>query len=150
MRARNGIQAEHWSGSDSKFLVLTYQCLGKQKHVSPGKVPYGPSCQLLELVRQLEGTVLHKNKTAVQMVYAVNGLKTNLLGLLTITALFLATRVDNTSKTRFNAQEEFASVFQGLGENYNIKLIPESEMQNQYVSCSMAVTECHYTCIMCE
>ena len=47
------------------ILELTYQCLGKQKSVSPGKILYDPSRQPLKVVGQLEGRVSHKDKTAV-------------------------------------------------------------------------------------
>lgn len=103
----------------------TYQRLGKQKLISPRKALYRPSCQPLKVVGQFEGKVLHKNKTTVQTVYVANGLKTKLLGLPGITALGLAVRVDTTSETRPNVEEEFASVFQrlgNLGEEYEIKL----------------------------
>ena len=66
-----------YTGSEvTAISELTYQSQGKQKLVSPGKALYGPSRQPLKVVRQFEGKFAYKNKTTVQTVYVVNGLKT--------------------------------------------------------------------------
>ena len=122
---------------------LTYQSLGKQTLVSPGKALYGPSRQPLKVVGQFEGRFAHKNKTTVQTVYVVNGLKTNLLGLPAITALNLAARVDSASETILhNVEDDFASVFQGLGnmgEDYEIQLKPDAKPYALYTPRNIAL-----------
>jgi len=104
----------------------TFHGLTKQKLISPKKVLYGPSRRPLQVIGQFEGKLVHKNNTATQTVYVVNGLKTNLLGLPAITALNLATRVDTTTETPSIIQM-YPTVFQGLrnlGEEYTIKTKP--------------------------
>ena len=49
---------------------------------------------LLKVIGQFQGYFVYKTRTTSQPVYVVDGLKTNLLGLPTITALNLATRID--------------------------------------------------------
>ena len=64
-------------------------------------------------------------------MFVVKGLKTNLLGLPTITALNLAVRVDViTDVSEKDIPKQFPSLFQGLGslgEEYNIQLKPEAK-----------------------
>ena len=70
-------------------------------------------------------------RTALQIVYVVDGLKTNLLGLPTITALNLATRIDAlTGVSEQDILKQFPLLFKGLGnfgEEYHIQLKPEAK-----------------------
>ena len=77
----------------------SFKRLGEQKLASPEKTLYGPSHQLLQVAGQFQGKFSYMNETAVQTVYVVNGLRTNLLGLPAITALNIVARVDATSTT---------------------------------------------------
>ena len=86
--------AEVTAISDQSFKRLC-----EQKLSSPGQTLYGLSHRLLQVAGQFQGKFSYMNKTAVQTVYVVNGLKTNLLGLPAITALNMVARVDATSTT---------------------------------------------------
>ena len=77
----------------------SFKRLGEQKLAPPGKALYGPSHQLLQVAGQFQGKFSYKTKTAVQTVYVVNGLRTNLLGLPAITALNIVARVDASMTT---------------------------------------------------
>ena len=68
-------------------------------------------------------------RTALWLVYVVDGLKTNLLGLPTITAPNLAARIDAlTGVSKQDMPKQFPLLFKGLGkfgEEYHIQLKPE-------------------------
>ena len=61
------------------------------------RVLLGPARQKLEVLGQFDGHFLCKGETCQQVVFVVKGLKTNLLGLLTIVALKLVARVNEIS-----------------------------------------------------
>lgn len=96
-----------------------------QPPLSPAKCAlYGPSRQPLQTAGQFTGKLRSKNNTAMQQVFVVKCLKTNLLGLPAITALKLAVRVDSTTLDT-DWRKDFPSVFQGLGnlgDKYEIHL----------------------------
>ena len=105
----------------------TYLSIKKPQLTSPQKILYGPSRQPLKVIGQFTGHFTHRNKIVQQPTYVVDGLKTNLLGLPTITALELAAtcRVNATAEANAEVQDRFPSVFQGLGnlgEEYEIRL----------------------------
>ena len=83
------------------------------------------------MIGQFLGHFVHRTKQTSQSVFVVEGLKTNLLGLPTITALNLAVRVDViTDVSEKDIPKQFPSLFQGLGnlgEEYNIQLKPEAK-----------------------
>jgi len=65
----------------------------------------------------------------------VKGLKTNLLGLPTIMALNLITRVNEISDCNLDISRKFPKVFQSLGmmrEAYSIKLKPDAQPRAIY------------------
>lgn len=109
----------------------TYEKLRRKCKLSKvQKALYGPSKQQLEVLGQLQAELSHKSKTAVQPIYVVKGLQSNLLGLPAIRALDLVARLDTAETTltsATNVMEKFPSVFTGLGnlgEEYDIKLKP--------------------------
>ena len=78
-----------------------------------------------DLVTSVWGNLTYRNKSMVQPVFAVSGLKSNLLGLPAITALNLAASLDATTEAKSDIREKFPSVFHGLGnlsKEYRIKL----------------------------
>ena len=108
----------------------THQDLGKPKLHTPDKALFGPSQQPLHVEGQFEGTLTHNHRSSVQPVFVVKGLKTNLLGLPSITALNLAAKI-NSAETGIdgNIHTKFPQVFEGLGnlgEEFHIKLKPDA------------------------
>ena len=95
------------------------------------KILSGPSREALKVMGQFQGHFVYKTRTASQPVYVVDGLKTNLLGLRTITALNLAARVDAlTGVSEQDIPKQFPLLFKGLGnlgEEYHIQLKPEAK-----------------------
>ena len=83
------------------------------------------------MIGQFQGNFVYKTRKASQSVFVVDGLKTNLLGLPTITALNLAVRVDAlTDVSAEDIPKQFPLLFQGLGnigEEYHIQLEPEEK-----------------------
>ena len=91
------------------------------------------------MVGQFTATLTHKDKSSRQKVYVVKGLNSNLLGLPAITTLHLAARVDATTNlgervTPYEEQvrKKFPTVFQGLGDEFTIKLKPSAVPQALY------------------
>ena len=98
-----------------------WQMLGKPQLQTPKKQLFGPASQPLQVLGHFSGLLSHKDKEARQNVFVVEGLKTNLLGLPSISALNLAVRVDSTStdppsepETEQTVCRKFPKVFQGL------------------------------------
>ena len=91
----------------------------------------GPSRKPLKVIGQFQGHFVHRAKQTSQAVFVVEGLKTNLLGLPTITALNLAVRVDSIIDIpEREIPKQFPSLFQGLGnlgEEYDIQLKSEAK-----------------------
>ena len=71
-----------------------YQSLHTVELSKPEKILLEPSRQSLKVIGQFQGNFVYKTRQTSQSVFVVDGLKNNLLGLLTITALNLADRVD--------------------------------------------------------
>ena len=89
------------------------------------------------MLGHFSGLLSHRDKEARQNVFVVEGLKTNLLGLPSISALNLAVRVDSNCtdppsepETEQTVCRKFPKVFQGLGnlgKEYHIQLQPDSQ-----------------------
>ena len=109
----------------------TYHSLQNVELSKPEKILSSPSRKPLKVIGQFQGHFVHRTKQTSQSVFVVEGLKTNLLGLPTITALNLAVRVDIiTNISEKNIPKQFLSLFQGLGnlgEEYNIQLKPKAK-----------------------
>ena len=95
------------------------------------KILSAPSRKALKVMGQFQGYFVYKTRTALQPVYLVDGLKTNLLGRPTITALNLAARIDAvTGVCEQDIPKQFSLLFKGsgyLGEEYHIQLKPEAK-----------------------
>jgi len=108
----------------------TYQGLQNVKLHNPERILSGPSRKPLKVIGQFEGNFVYRTRSTSQSVFVVDGLKTNLLGLPTITAPNLAVRVDTlTDVSEKDIPKQFPSLFQGLGnlgEECNIQLKPEA------------------------
>ena len=73
----------------------------------------GPSRKPLKVIGQFQGHFAHRAKRTSQAVLVVEGLKTNLLGLPTVTALNLAVRVDSiTDIPERDIKKQFPSLCQ--------------------------------------
>ena len=117
------------TGAEVTAISLdTYHSL---QNVELEKLLSGPSRKPLKVIGPFQGHFVHRTKQTSQSVFVVEGLKTNLLGLPTITALNLAVRVDViTDVSEKDIPKQFPSLFQGLGnlgEEYNIQLKPEAK-----------------------
>ena len=78
----------------SAITVETYRKLNV-KLSKPLKTLYGPSQATLTVNRQFEEKLEHQGKQTIQLVYVIQNLKRNLLGLLAIEALNLVVKVDS-------------------------------------------------------
>ena len=111
----------------------TWQMLGKPSLSTPDKQLFGPAQQPLEVLGHFLGHLSSGGREANHKVFVVNNLKTNLLGLPSISALNLAARIASTScepRTEESIKKEFPTVFQGLGnlgDEYEIKLQPDAK-----------------------
>ena len=113
--------AEVTAVSEEVFLKL------KKTLQKPSRVLCGPSRQCLDVIGQFEETLYFKERSALQTIFVVRGLKTNLLGLPAIISLNLASRVDTTTVADYKSlvEESFPKVFKelgNLGDPYTIKL----------------------------
>ena len=70
----------------------TYHSL---QNIELTKVFSGPSRKLLKVIGQIQRYFIYRTRQTSKSVFIVKGLKINLLGLPTITALNLAVRVDS-------------------------------------------------------
>ena len=108
----------------------TYSILEKPHLTAASKVLYGPSRTQLKVIGMFNATLAHRGKMATQSIFVVGGLKKNLLGLPSITALQLAARLDATATDYTESiLERYPTVFQGLGnfgEEYKIELKPDA------------------------
>ena len=114
----------------------THKLLGSPQLNKPEKVLYGPAHQALNVLGQFSGWLKHGKRSAREMVYVVQGLKTNLLGLRSITALQLVRRVHATNTGEPDVVKQFPEVFQGLGtigDEYTIKLKENATPYSLYV-----------------
>ena len=103
----------------------TYKSLPKQALKQPTKLLRGPARQRLNVLGQFTATLAHQQNSAVQTVYVVQGLKTNLLGLPAITALNLLCRLGTVTCGTASIHKAFPTLFKGLGtlgDDYTIKL----------------------------
>ena len=81
----------------------------------PSRLLYGPGRQPLNVLGQFTERLHYKQKSSLQKIFVVKGLRTNLLCLPAITSLDLAARVDTTIDYYSLVKESFPNVFQGLG-----------------------------------
>ena len=107
----------------------TYRSLQGIPPQRASKVLYGPARQALDVIGQFTEIVIHKKKSAVQTIFVVRGLKTNLLGFLAITSLRLLCQVDATLAEIPTEDHEIRQLFPNLftrlgnlGEEYKTKL----------------------------
>ena len=73
----------------------------------------------------VDGTFRIGEKTSVETVFVVSGLKSNMLGLPAIKSLQLLQKIYSVSSLQQNIRERFPKVFSGLGilgDPYTIKL----------------------------
>lgn len=98
----------------------------------PEKILYGPGRTPLKVLGQFKAELACGDKSTIQRVFVIDGLRNNLLGLPAITALDLAVQVMSTESTTLNLPSEvvqFPSLFQGLGDMgdpYVIKLVSDA------------------------
>ena len=97
----------------SAITVETYQKLNV-KLVKPLKTLYGPSQATLTVNRQFEGKLEHQGKQTIQLVYVIQNLKRNLLGLPAIKAFNLVVKVDSMSKNTQCMEDQYKPHWQYL------------------------------------
>ena len=84
----------------AEVTVITeeaHRMLEMPKLQKPSKALYGPTSTALRTLGQFTSTLSVNNKTSEETIFVVQGLKTNLLGLLAITSLQLVHRIQATS-----------------------------------------------------
>ena len=117
----------------AEVTAVSRKMLGKPSLSTPDKQLFGPAQQPLEVLGHFLGHLSSGGREANHKVFVVNNLKTNLLGLPSISALNLAARIAGTScepRTEESIKKEFPTVFQGLGnlgDEYEIKLQPDAK-----------------------
>ena len=110
----------------------THHLLGKPALRKPSKVLYGPGRNRLNVLGELTQELSYGDNQTNQVLFVVEGLSRDLLGLPAITALGLIARTDAIADSHFSAAivERYESIFQGLGrfgEPYTIKLRPDAK-----------------------
>ena len=110
----------------------THHLLGKPALRKPSKVLYGPGRNRLNVLGELTQELSYGDNQTNQVLFVVEGLSRDLLGLPAITALGLIARTDAIVDSHFSAAivERYESIFQGLGhfgEPYTIKLRPDAK-----------------------
>ena len=122
----------------AEVTAVSHEVFARLKNVTLQKatrVLLGPARQKLDVLGQFEGHFKHKGEACQQTVFVVKGLKTNLLGLPTIIALKMVSRVNEISDYNLDIPKKFPKVFQGLGtmgEPYSIKLKPDAQPRAIY------------------
>ena len=86
---------------------ITHQHLGEPQLLTAEKRLLGPSRNPLQVLGQFKGMFSHNNRVLQQQVFVVKELKTNLLGLPSITALNLAARLDSTTSSDLTSTKFF-------------------------------------------
>ena len=92
----------------------------------PNRALYGPNRKPISVLEEFEGTLLHSDQAFLQTVFVVKGLRNNLLGLPTIQALHLVSRIDKVI-SHSEVKMTFPRLFTGLGnlgDPYQIHLYP--------------------------
>ena len=95
----------------------------------PNRALYGRNRKPLSVLGQFEETLAHSDQTSLQTVFVVKGLRNNLLGLPTIQALHLVSRI-NEIASHSEVKRTFPRLFTGLcnlGDPYWIQLHPNSK-----------------------
>ena len=113
----------------------TFQKLHGTKLEKPSRLLHGPSQQDLKVVGQFSGKLSCKAKYTKQLIFVIENLRTDLLGLPAITALNLVTRVQAITGDKLNLQQQFPRIFQGLGnlgQEYEIQLKPGAKPHSIY------------------
>ena len=108
----------------------------------PKKVLCGPAHQTLDVLGQFSVCLKHKKHSTQEFVYVVWGLKTNLLGLRTITALQLVQRVYTTYSEEPDVVKQFPKVFKGLGNlggAYHIRLKEDANPYSLFVPRNVSI-----------
>ena len=101
------------------------QRLGQVSLKKSMKVVYGPAKQKLDVIGQFEEVISYGKNSSKQTIFVIRGLKVNLLGFPSITALKILKRVDAVKTEEINIKQQFPKVFSGLGdfeEQYHIQL----------------------------
>jgi len=96
----------------------TYQGLYNVKLHNPEKILLGPSRKPLKVIGQFQGNFVCRTGNTCQSVFVVDGLKANLLGLPTITALNLAVKVDTLRYFQKRYTETFFIPFSRSGQHW--------------------------------
>ena len=106
----------YWTGAEVTAISPdTYKSLHSVELHKSEKILSGPSRKAQTVMGQFQGHFVYKLRTALQLVYVVDGLKTNLLGLPTITALNLAARIDAlTGVSEQGIPKQFPLLFKGF------------------------------------
>jgi len=103
----------------------TYNHIGRPHLEKSEKKLLGPAGTALSICGQFQADLVYKTTHSKQLVYVVQSLKTNLLGLPAIISLNLVARVHQVEDTKASVLKGFPNLFQGLGtmgEEYEIRL----------------------------
>jgi len=114
-----------------------HELLGKPELQKPTKSLRGPDNQPLNVIGQFEGIISHKCKSSKQHIFVVDHLRVNLVGLPSIVALNLVARIDTITDYTAMVEENFPSVFKGLGsfgDSYTIQLKADAKPQTLYTA----------------
>ena len=119
----------HTGAEVTAIFKDAYMAIGHSKLQRPSKIPCGPNKQPLDVLGHITVQLAYKQRSIRHHVYVVKSLNQNLLGLPTILALNILSRVDDLSTTS-TIPAQFPDLFQGLGTlktEYEIKLQCEAK-----------------------
>ena len=119
--------------------------MGQVTLQKPSKVLHGLARQTLNVLEQFTRTLVHQGNSTRQTVFVVRSLKSNLLGLPTITSLQLLYRANGIHSVASDIRKQFPKVFSGLdnlGEEYQIKLKEGAVLHALYTPNNVPIPMC--------
>ena len=127
---QHDVQFKLNTGAEVTAINLeTFKKLQKVQLHKASKALYGPARQRLKVAGQCVVPLTHEKNTSEQLIFVVEDLKTNLLGLPAIKSLQLLQRLCATT-TSSDIKEQYPKVFNGLGTlgaAYEIKLKDDAQ-----------------------
>ena len=103
----------HMGADVTAISKNVFRTLSRIEIRPPNRALYGRNRKPLSVLGQFEETLAHSVQTSLQMVFVVKGLRNNLLGLPTIQALYLVSRI-NKIASHSEVKRTFPRFFTGL------------------------------------
>ena len=115
-----GVQFKFDTGAEvSAVSEKMYRRVHGKQLQRPTKAMCGPAYQSLKVLGQFEGQLSAGGQSHKETIFVIQGLKNNLLGLPSLTALQLIQQLDATYVSLADIKGEFPRLFNGLGNLEN-------------------------------